>query len=176
MKPYLPVLRSLLLIAIASLATAPRALENGSSWPPCNDIEVEYKAAGAETLAKKIVVRKLKRRPAAVQDEKDREYKPLSPQQTAAFNRTLVADTTKPETHNEAVQIFTLSGKSAAWEIRTFDVHDSAELLWLNDELIFMRIWWGRIRSTDLIFQIKSGKFIYAKDASYGELTSPCHD
>lgn len=174
MKQHLPALLSLLL-ATAGFAPASSALENASSRPPCKRVAVEYETADAESLSK-IVVTKLKHRPAAIQDEKDPQYQPRSPQQTAAFKRILVPDTAKLEIHREAIQIFTLSGKPAAWEIRTSDVHDASELIWLNEELIFIRVWWGRIRSTDLIFQIHPGKFIYAKDADYGELTSPCNE
>jgi hypothetical protein len=39
---------------------------------------------------------------------------------------------------------------------------------------LFVRVWWGRILATDLIFRIGSGDFIYAREANYGLLVQPC--
>ena len=40
--------------------------------------------------------------------------------------------------------------------------------------MIFVRAWWGLFVSTDLIFEIGGGRFLYAKEANYGLLTQPC--
>jgi hypothetical protein len=50
----------------------------------------------------------------------------------------------------------------------TFSAH------WINDELLFVQVWWGRIASSDLILEVDKGKFIYDELANYGQLDEPC--
>jgi hypothetical protein len=38
---------------------------------------------------------------------------------------------------------------------------------WLNEKLVFLQVWWGRIRSTDLVLDVGLGKWIYAENADY---------
>lgn len=45
---------------------------------------------------------------------------------------------------------------------------------WVNEKLLFGQVWWGRIYSTDFIFDAEQGKFIYREMAHYGELIQPC--
>jgi len=45
---------------------------------------------------------------------------------------------------------------------------------WLNEKLLFMRVWSGRIVSLDLILDVDKGAVVYSEEASYGELTQPC--
>jgi len=46
---------------------------------------------------------------------------------------------------------------------------------WLNEKLLFIEVWWGRIASTDLILDVTSRRFLYKEDAQYGDLVQPCH-
>jgi hypothetical protein len=45
---------------------------------------------------------------------------------------------------------------------------------WLNEKLVFVDVWWGRIASTDLILDVSSRKFLYKEDAEYGDMIQPC--
>jgi hypothetical protein len=45
---------------------------------------------------------------------------------------------------------------------------------WINEELLFVQVWWGRIVSSDLIIDVSSGKLIYDRLANYGQLGEPC--
>lgn len=141
---------------------------------PCSDLHVQYSDPQVVPLKGRVVVKELEDRPADVLPESDHEFKPYSSQRMAAFNRVHIADTTKPGPWNNSIQVFTVSGPSHAWQIDTYDMRDNARLEWINDDLIFVQIWWGRIVSSDLIFQISTGKFIYAQEANYGFLTQPC--
>jgi hypothetical protein len=42
---------------------------------------------------------------------------------------------------------------------------------WLNEKLIFIEVWWGRIAASDLILDVENKKFIYNQLAHYGEIT-----
>jgi len=45
---------------------------------------------------------------------------------------------------------------------------------WLNEQLLLVRFWLGRIVSVDLILNVETEKFIYSEAANYGELVQPC--
>lgn len=34
---------------------------------------------------------------------------------------------------------------------------------WINDELLYLQVWWGRIAASDLVFDVVGGEFIYRK-------------
>ena len=141
---------------------------------PCSDLSVDYSAP--ELTKDGIVVTKLSKAPTKVIEEADRAFKPHSPQGTAAFNRVHIANTMKAGPWNNTIQIFTVSGPKHAWQIDAHDIRDNVTLQWINDDLLFIQVWWGRIVSTDSIFQISTGTFIYQQEANYGALTQPCED
>ena len=41
-----------------------------------------------------------------------------------------------------------------------------AEVKWINEKLLFMRPWWGRIAATDLIYDVEAEKVIYAESVT----------
>lgn len=45
---------------------------------------------------------------------------------------------------------------------------------WLNEKLIFLQVWWGRIGSTDLILDVETNQVLYCESASYLQLILPC--
>lgn len=48
-------------------------------------------------------------------------------------------------------------------EIEFVELFGLSEVRWVNEKLIFMRPWWGRIAATDLIFDVEREKFVYAE-------------
>jgi hypothetical protein len=40
-------------------------------------------------------------------------------------------------------------------------------------KLLFGRVWWGRIYSTDFIIDVEKEQFIYKQMAEYGEMIQP---
>jgi len=45
---------------------------------------------------------------------------------------------------------------------------------WINDKLLFLQVWWGRLLSTDLVLDVDQGVFLYREEAYYGEMIQPC--
>jgi hypothetical protein len=45
---------------------------------------------------------------------------------------------------------------------------------WLNEKLLFLRIWLGRIVSIDMILDVQSRTIIYSESANYIDLIQPC--
>jgi hypothetical protein len=58
----------------------------------------------------------------------------------------------------------------------TFADHGTGgvKLEWLNERLLFGRVWWGRILSTDFILDVQNREFLYQQNAYYGELVEAC--
>jgi hypothetical protein len=58
----------------------------------------------------------------------------------------------------------------------TFLDHGSGgvKLEWLNERLLFGRVWWGRILSTDFVLDVQNREFIYQQNAYYGDLMEAC--
>jgi hypothetical protein len=38
---------------------------------------------------------------------------------------------------------------------------------WVNEKLLFIRVWWGRIAATDCILDVESLRLVYAEDAIF---------
>ncbi len=55
-------------------------------------------------------------------------------------------------------------------EIRFADIVALTDVRWLNEKLILMRPWWGRIAATDLIFDVEREAFIHAESVTDGTL------
>ena len=45
---------------------------------------------------------------------------------------------------------------------------------WINEKLLALQVWRGRIVSTDLILDVEMAKFISREAANYGVLIQPC--
>ena len=45
---------------------------------------------------------------------------------------------------------------------------------WLNEKLLHIRIWWGRILATELALDLETGKPLYVEDANFAEFLGPC--
>jgi hypothetical protein len=59
----------------------------------------------------------------------------------------------------------------------TFTDHgNSFSAKWINEDLLFIQVWWGHILSSDLILDVHEGKFIYDKLANYDQLGEPCYE
>jgi len=41
-----------------------------------------------------------------------------------------------------------------------------SDVKWINEKLLFMRPWWGRIAATDLIYDVEAEKVIYAESVT----------
>lgn len=60
--------------------------------------------------------------------------------------------------------------KSYSIRIEFTQLFGLSEVKWVNEKLLFMRPWWGRIAGTDLIYDVESEKIIYAESVTDGSL------
>ncbi len=53
-------------------------------------------------------------------------------------------------------------------EIHFTELFGLTNVQWVNEKLIFMRAWWGRIAATDILFDVESEKVIYSEPLTDG--------
>jgi hypothetical protein len=75
---------------------------------------------------------------------------------------------------NSYIYVFGNQAKPLRLKI-TFRDHGNGgvRVNWLNEKLLFIQVWWGRIVSTDLILDIDSSKWLYSQNANYGNIIMP---
>ncbi|MFN3703023.1 hypothetical protein [Thermomonas sp.] len=142
----------------------------------CNDQVVKYDDSHFVPLESRFSVKPLLQRPDRVLRESDPEFTPESPHRTRAFNRVVIADTMKPGPYSNTIDVFSTKGDAVSWRIEIVGLRDNARLKWINEDLLFIQTWWGRIVSTDMLFEVSTGRFVYAKQANYGLLVQPCEE
>ena len=97
-----------------------------------------------------------------------------SPHGTASFVM-LEPDTTKPGPWNTTIAI---TGNQARPLHLVIDVRDhragGVRPKWLNEKLLWVQAWRGRIISTDLVLDVETGSVVYQEEADYNSLILPC--
>lgn len=156
------------LLSVSSCLVVLPSLAKAQSLPACNAAQVTYEAAPRD-IEDRIQVVKVGRRsdpPAtgtrinSIQGmrwlvEVDPDYMKRGPWTTTLY----VGD----------------SDNRRAYLIASFKDHGNTfSAHWINEDLLFLQVWWGRIASSDLILDVTSGRFIYDKLANYGQTAEPC--
>lgn len=158
--------------AVAVLALAverPAAPSQPVTPAACEDRLVAYSPLGEYARAR-IGLERTPRAaaPAGVGERRD------SPQGT----RWLVAvepDFTRP---GPWTTVLAVSGYPTGAELlrATFRDHGSGGVrtTWLNEKLLFVQVWWGRIASSDLVIDVDRGALQVAEDADLAAFLGPC--
>lgn len=85
----------------------------------------------------------------------------VSPNKGYAF----VVDGSRP-----SARITIYAEKDHVVDIEFAELFGLSDVRWLNEKLVFMRPWWGRIAATDLIFDAEREKIVYAETLTDGTL------
>jgi hypothetical protein len=135
----------------------------------CKNAQVEY-APFDTKFTNKIVVQSV----AKSFTEPDKKKRTSSPQDTAWFVQ-VSPDFTKPIPWTTEFIIGGNALKGGPFKVQFAD-HGSGGVSarWLNEKLLFIQVWWGRIGSTDMILDVSNRTFIYREMANYIELIQPC--
>jgi hypothetical protein len=158
-----------LMLFVLSLSSTPTLSQEGlPSSPRCSERSVQY-IPFDENYSKRIDMR-VTPNPGPSEPEGNKVY---SPQHTAWVSPSL-PDYSRPGPWNTTVVVVPSGGSKAL--TLAFQDHASggASVQWLNEKLLFGRVWWGRIYSTDFILDVEKEQFIYKQMAHYGELIEPC--
>ena len=157
------------MLFLVSPLSAPRlSQESHPSLPKCGQAKVQYTPFD-ENYSKRIMLREALI-PGLSNAEGDKEY---SPQHTAWMSPDL-PDYSRPGPWDTTIMVGNAAGSKVLQ--LTFQNHasGSVSIRWLNEKLLFGRVWWGRIYSTDFILDVEREQFIYKQMAHYGEVIEPC--
>lgn len=163
---YLSIVLCLGLSACASQSLAPSH--------SLTQLPVSYSKPSSESL------QKIKIERVSLTGEQLRELAAL-PKTTAEFgSRWLLEqrpDTMRPGPWTTRLYIFDATAGHQCVRVELID-HASYDVqrTWLNDKMLFVRVSWGRIVSTDFVLDAETLKFAYAEDANYFRLVYPHAD
>jgi len=157
-------------VAVLALAVGRPAAPSPPVTPAvCEDRLVAYSALG-EHARTRIGLERTPQAAAPVGAGERRD----SPQGT----RWLVAvepDYTRP---GPWTTVLAVSGNPTGGELlrATFRDHGSGGVrtTWLNERLLFVQVWWGRIASSDLVIDVERGALLVAEDADLAAFLGPC--
>jgi len=161
-----PVLAALLALAAAPPTPTPFPVNP----PACEDRLVAYAPLGEHARARISI----ERPPSGLRPPLGSGARQESPQGT----HWLVA--LGPDFSREGpwATTLTIGGNPSGGEMLrvTFSDHGSGGVrpTWLNEKLLFVRVWWGRIASSDLVLDVERAALLYAEDADLAALLGPC--
>jgi len=94
-----------------------------------------------------------------------------------AFYVTRHPDTTRPGPWTTTLYVCGNKARPLGLKIEVAD-HISAGVRanWINEKLLWLQVWRGRIVSTDLILDIEKAQFLYTEEANYGILILPLEE
>jgi hypothetical protein len=134
----------------------------------CKDVKIRYTPFDA-TYSQRILLKPV----TDAGDPPQTAVKQYSPQHTM-WRARVDPDTTKtgPWTTNV---YFGSDGNSEILKLSVFDhASGGVQVDWLSEKLVFGRVWWGRIYSTDFVLDLLKRQFIYREMAHYGDVIQPC--
>ncbi len=143
-------------------------LSAAQTLPNCSDEKVQYTTFDA-SYSKRIVLEVTTDDKVPVRDSEKR----YSPQRTI-WHVSLGPD----YANNGPWTTVAYIGSAGSHEVLRLSLIDhangGAQLQWLSEKLLFGRVWWGRIYSTDFILDVQKREFIYKEMAHYGDTIQPC--
>jgi len=105
----------------------------------------------------------------------------IDPWQKNTFIKTIRAENPKPgELSRNKGYFFLVEGGSPNGKITIYAEKDHlvqisfselfglSDVKWINEKLLFMRPWWGRIAATDIIYDVEKEQVIYSEFVTDG--------
>ncbi len=166
-----------LFLVATSLPAVATAKQHTPASDDCRDLNiVRYESPAANHLKENIVIKKMTDKfiaPSTVDEDTEK----ISPQGTARLIFTEQPDFTKTGIWNTKARIIGNTAHPVNLMLE-FKDHANQYVLadWLNEKLIFLRVWWGRLVSTDLILNVETGEPLYVEQAEYHDLVIPCEE
>ena len=158
------------LILLSILAAAFSAAEQPPPVTECPQYDrVEYSASQRGPA---IVVEGLAALPSPATVAQDERH--VSPHGTASYT-VREPDTSKPGPWSTGIEIHGNKARPINLTLRTAEhISGGVRVRWLNEQLLWLQVWRGRIVSTDVIFDIETRRVIYEQEANYNGLIVPC--
>lgn len=161
-------MRILALLSLSSCLVILSPFAKAQSLPSCNATQVTYEVAPRDT-EDRIQVLKV-----AIRSEPPATGTRVNSIQGTRWLAEVDPNYTKTGPWTTTLYVGN-SDSPKAYLIASFKDHGSTfSAHWINEELLFLQVWWGRIASSDLILDVTTGRFIYDKLANYGQTVEPC--
>ena len=155
--------------AVTCIAQPPRVRP---PKPQCtDDPSVRYVAPGQDKLGLTSRIRLTTLSPAeAIPPELATLARTPSPHGDSAFRSLRRGD------RNTDIYVYRRTNLSPLLRLSLVDhLPVGVKVKWINEKLLFVQSWWGRVLSTDLILDVLEKRIIYMQDADYfGETLPPC--
>jgi hypothetical protein len=168
-----------LILLFVSLCTSAfvEAQQNAPTSDDCRDLDVvSYASPDAVPLKERIIITKVTEQPVSA-PAGDEETGKRSPQGTARLIFLDQPDFMKKGPWSTKARIVGNKAHPLNLAIEFRDHANQAVYAdWLNEKLLFLRVWRGRLVSTDLILNVDTGEPIYVEEASYHNLVMPCDE
>jgi hypothetical protein len=142
--------------------------ERGGALQKCSELRVQYTPFD-ENYSQRIILREA----ANFGTSKPEGNKVYSPQHTAWVSQSS-PDYSQPEPWSTTVVTATPVGSKVLQLAFQNHASGGTSVQWLNEKLLFGRVWWGRIYSTDFIVDVEKEQFLYEQMAECGEMIQPC--
>lgn len=55
----------------------------------------------------------------------------------------------------------------------SFEPARQVDAKWMNERLLYIQAWWGRMVASEMVFDVLDGRFLYRKLANYGFMADP---
>jgi hypothetical protein len=68
----------------------------------------------------------------------------------------------------ESIVVLIFAEKDHLIRISFNDAISLNEIRWINEKLLYLRPWWGRIAATDIIYDVEKEEVVLAESATYG--------
>ncbi len=167
-------LAGILLSVLFCTYTSANAQQSAPSSDECNDLDaITYTSPSIVPLKDRIIINKTTDKTPLLSI--DEELLKISPQGTSRLIFVDQPDFMKKGPWSTKARIV---GNKAHPVNLTIEFRDHANQAirvdWLNEKLLFLRVWWGRVVSTDLILNVETGERIYAEEANYDNIIMPC--
>ncbi len=94
-----------------------------------------------------------------------------------AFYMVRHPDTTRADPLTTTIYVFGNKARRLGLQIEVAN-HISAGVRasWINEKLLWLQVWRGRIVSTDLVLNVETAQFLYREEANYGILLLPLEE
>lgn len=165
---------SVILLLVASVVSARPVSDH--ELAVCRGLdEVVYQTVTAEPLKDRVVMTRTKgaSMPPPTADKTQPEKR--SPQGTARLLFLEHPDFMKDGPYQTKVVVVGNEARPLGFTIEFRDHgNNPVHIEWLNEELLFVRVWWGRVVSTDFVLNVETAEPVYLEEANYLGIIAPC--
>ena len=101
----------------------------------------------------------------------DRTNIPLPQEVTYSPNKAYAVHVNHPDMSQPrpwTVEVLVYTERAYLVRIQFSDIHRFAEAKWINEKLLFLRVWWGRVAGTDFIVDVERETVLYEEMVEWG--------